>query len=296
MTTVLIIGPGAIGGLFAWHLQHVSTPMAFRHRPDLTLPDTLVDQGQPHTLNWRFPPEGTDFASIDLVLVTCKATQVEMAVTPLLPMLPDVSWLVCCNGLGPQQWLANQAPGRVLWGSTTEGALIDDSGRIVHTGQGETWIGPAEGDALSERTRTLGHWLCDQAGPLVWQWDNSPADQLWLKLAINAVINPITAVERLPNGALAEEDWAFEVDALSDEIRAIARACDHPLPDDLAERIRAVARATAGNHSSMRVDVEAGRPTEIEFINGFLIRMAFEADIKAPKLTRWYEAVLKARS
>lgn len=296
MTTVLIIGPGAIGGLLAWHLQHFTTPMAFRHRPDLTLPQSLVDRGQSHPLDWRFPPEGTDFASVDLVFVTCKATQVEMAVTPLLPMLPDAHWLICCNGLGPQQWLADQAPGRVLWGSTTEGALIDNDRRIVHTGQGETRIGPAEGNALNEGTRTLGHWLCDQSGPLVWQWDETPADRLWLKLAINAVINPITAVERLPNGALAEDGWAGEVDALGDEIQAIASACDHPLPSDLADRIRAVARTTADNHSSMRVDVEAGRPTEIEFINGFLIRMAFEADIKAPKLTRWYEAVLKARS
>ena len=296
MTRILIIGPGAVGGLLGWHLQHFATPMAFRHRPDLLLPHTLIDRGQSHPLNWQFPPEGTDFASIDLVLVTCKATQVEMAVTPLLPMLTQASWLICCNGLGPQQWLADQAPGRVLWGSTTEGALIDKTGRIVHTGQGETRIGPAEGRTLNERTRALGHWLCNQTGPLAWQWDDSPVDRLWLKLAVNAVINPITAVERLTNGALAEDDWASEVDALCAEIRTIADACEHPLPDDLADRIRAVARATADNHSSMRVDIEADRPTEIEFINGFLIRMAFEADIKAPKLTRWYEAVLKARS
>lgn len=296
MTRILILGPGAIGGLLGWHLQHFATPLAFRHRPDLTLPDTLVDQGRSHTLDWQFPPEGTDFASIDLVLVTCKATQVDLAVTPLLPILPEATWLVCCNGLGPQQWLAERAPGRVLWGSTTEGALIDESGRIRHTGRGETLIGPADGSPPTARSRELGHWLCERSGPLVWRWDEAPAGRLWLKLAINAVINPITAIERLPNGALAGADWAAEVDALCTEIRAIAKAHGHPLPDDLAERVRATARATADNRSSMRVDLENGRATEIEFINGFLIRMAFEADLKAPKLTRWYQAVLKARS
>lgn len=294
--TILILGPGAIGGLLSWHLQHSLTPLAFRHRPDLTLPHALVDRTGTHSLDWRFPPPGTDFNGIDGVLVTCKASQVERAVTPLLPMLPDTSWLVCCNGMGPQQWLAEQAPGRVLWGSTTEGARIDTEGHIEHTGQGETVIGPAEGQPLSDRTRALGHWLCDRPGPLTWQWSDTAADRLWFKLAVNAVINPITAVEHLPNGALADDRWSADIDALCHEIRRIAAACHHPLPQDLADRIRDVARATAANHSSMKVDVEAGHPTEIEFINGFLIRMAFEAGVKAPKLTRWYEAVLRTRS
>lgn len=296
MTRTLFVGPGAIGGLLSWHFQSFSTPLVYRHRPDLKLPSTLIEEGQRHSLEWQFPLDGEHFADIDAVVVCCKATQVETAVTPLLPMLPNAHWLICCNGMGPQQWLAEQAPGRVLWGSTTEGALFDEKGSIHHSGHGETALGPAQGVALNDQTRWFGKWLCDQSGPLEFVWDDRIGERLWLKLAVNAVINPITAVQGLPNGALATDEWKPEVDHLCKEILAIASAHGQWLPADLGSRIQAIAQATARNHSSMRVDLEAGRGTEIEFINGYLVRLALEANVKAPKLTHWYQAVLKAGS
>lgn len=293
MTQILFIGPGAIGGLLCWQVQASALPYAFRHRPDLKLPRSLVEDGRTVPLAWDFPPPGTDFGGVELVIVSCKATQVESAVTPLLPVLGHASWLICCNGLGPQQWLAEQAPGRVLWGTTTEAARRETGQRIRRTGHGRTLVGPSSGHPLTTATEATGRWLCDTPGPLEVHWDPSVESRLWLKLAINAVINPITAVQGCRNGALVEAAWRDEIEALCHEIQAVATGLGRDLPADLAEQVRQVARMTADNDSSMRQDIEYGRPTEIEFINGYLIRRAFDLELTVPRLTHWYQAVLQ---
>lgn len=291
MTSVLFIGPGAIASLLCWHIQAFTRPLVFRHRLDLSLPQAVIHDDQEYPLHWSFPPQGTDLRSIDLVIVCCKAGQVETAVTPLIPVLDHAHWLICCNGLGPQQWLAEQFPDRVLWGSTTDGALNLDPRSIKHTGRGETHIGPAPGSILADKTRELGQWLCRSDGPLTLEWDDEIESRLWLKLAVNAVINPITAVEGLANGALTSPGWRNEIERLCGEIRSLAQGCGQALPADLAARITRVAHLTASNRSSMLGDVEAGRATEIEFINGYLIRQAIKLEIPVPRLLHWYQAV-----
>lgn len=296
MTSVLFIGPGAIASLLCWHIQAFTRPLVLRHRLDLTLSQAVIHDDDEYPLRWSFLPRGSDFRSIDLVIVCCKTGQVETAVTPLIPLLDHAHWLICCNGLGPQQWLAEQLPGRVLWGSTTEGALNLDRRSIKHTGRGETHIGPAPGSilagsTLADRTREMGQWLCRLDGPLTLEWDDEIESRLWLKLAINAVINPITAVEGVANGALTSPDRRNEIERLCGEIRSVAQGCGQTLPADLAARVTSVAHRTANNRSSMLGDIEVGRATEIEFINGYLIRQATKLEIPVPRLTYWYRAV-----
>jgi 2-dehydropantoate 2-reductase len=92
---------------------------------------------------------------------------------------------------------------------------------------------------------------------------------LWEKLLINVGINPLTALLRVPNGALLElpEAWALAVSA-GNEALAVARAAGVPLMVDPEDRLRQVCLATAANRSSMLQDVLAGRPIEIEALNG----------------------------
>jgi 2-dehydropantoate 2-reductase len=91
---------------------------------------------------------------------------------------------------------------------------------------------------------------------------------LWEKLAINVGINPLTALLRVPNGALLELPPAWEVAvAAATEAQAVARALGFNLSGDPAGRLRQVCTATAANRSSMLQDILAGRPTEIEALN-----------------------------
>ena len=91
---------------------------------------------------------------------------------------------------------------------------------------------------------------------------------MWEKLLINVGINPLTALLRVPNGALPElpEAWDLAVAAAAEAL-AVARAAGLNLDVDPEARLRQVCTATAANRSSMLQDILAGRPTEIEALN-----------------------------
>ncbi|WP_205323239.1 ketopantoate reductase family protein [Saccharospirillum mangrovi] len=289
MKNLLFIGPGAIGSVLCWHWQPHVKPWVFPHRPDMHLATALLDADQSQPLHWQRWPDDRPWQDIDLVVVTTKAHQVMAAVTPLLDHLPQASWLLCCNGLGAQQWLAQQAPNRVLWASTTEGVRPMGDGRMQRSGSGLTLLGPASGSALNAATQQRAQLLLEPKSPLTLEWRDDLLPTLWLKLAVNAVINPLTAWHGLRNGELLDAQWRTEIETLCAEIQTVARACQQILPNDLVERVLAVATATAHNHSSMRLDVEAGRHNEIDFINGYLVRQGYEAGVKTPRLALWQQ-------
>jgi len=292
MINALFIGPGAIGSLLCWQWQQRLTPWVHPHRPDLILPDQILDGQDTHPLRWRLWPDEADDRRIDLVLVCCKANQVADAVTPLLGRFAHATWLLTCNGLGVQQWLADQLPGQVFWGSTTEGARPLGEGRMQRSGIGQTLIGPAATHPLTDNSCGIAQTLITPAGPMPVAWSDDLLAVLWMKLAINAVINPITAWHGLTNGELLAPQWQAEIEALCAEIAEVAATCQQRMPDNLVEQVQAVARQTSANHSSMRVDVDAGRPTEIDFINGYLVRQGYEAGLKTPRLNDWYQRLL----
>ncbi len=289
MATILLIGPGAIGSLMVWSLQESATIKVFAHRAGLSLPGHVESEGETHRLRWSLTDS---LDGIDAVLVCCKATQVERATLPLIPKLSDIPWLILCNGLGPQAWLSQQLPGQVLWASTTEGAGRFGA-RVRHTGLGDTRIGSPELYPVNAETERWGRWLTDHSDPLELHWEADITTVLWRKLAINAVINPITAVQQCLNGELAGPEWQNEIAALCTEIEHIARACDVQLPTDLAERVVAVAAATRRNRSSMLTDIAAGRETEVDAILGPLLCAADRHGLSAPRLQYWYQAVIR---
>lgn len=289
MATILLIGPGAIGSLMAWSLQDSATIKVFAHRAGLSLPGYVESEGETHRLRWSLT---NSLDGIDGVLVCCKATQVERATLPLIPKLSDVPWLILCNGLGPQAWLSQQLPGRVLWASTTEGAGRFGT-RVRHTGLGDTRIGSPQPYPVNADTERWGRWLTGHSGPLELHWEADITAVLWRKLAINAVINPITAVQQCLNGELAGPEWQDEITTLCSEIEHVARACDVQLPADLAERVVAVAAATRRNRSSMLTDIAAGRETEVDAILGPLLCAADRHGLSAPRLQYWYQAVIR---
>jgi len=92
---------------------------------------------------------------------------------------------------------------------------------------------------------------------------------LWEKLMVNVAINPLTALLRVPNGALPQLSAAWELAvAAAREAQMVARASGVTVPGDPEARVQQVCQATAANRSSMLQDVLAGRPTEIDALNG----------------------------
>ncbi|MEM1873160.1 MAG: 2-dehydropantoate 2-reductase, partial [Acidilobaceae archaeon] len=113
----------------------------------------------------------------------------------------------------------------------------------------------------------------------------------WLKLSLNAAVNPLTALLRAPNRVvLRERVWSI-ARAACEEVAAVARARGVELPEDPLEYLRRVAEATGENRSSMLADVEACRRTEVDYINGAVVRAAEELGLRAPVNRVLYELV-----
>ena len=219
-----------------------------------------------------------------LLMVTTKAGDTLDAVESNLHCIsPDTPIALFQNGMGCQQAVAERWPQRpILAASTTEGANRPTPGCTVHAGKGETWVGPLTGSAtthLRQVVTALG------TSGLTVHAAQDIHRRLWDKLIINAGINAFTAILDCPNGDILTDPFYLEhIDELCDEIAKVMKGdTEEALPSiTIRERIEMIARKTARNTSSMRSDRQRGRPTEIDFINGYIVRRGHELGVDVP--------------
>jgi len=264
------LGAGAMGTLFAHRLEAAGVPVVLvgrEARPCLAHTLRSADGDRERV----FAVEGpTATGTVRRLLVTVKAPAVTAAVTAIAPRLaPDAVVVVLANGRGYREVLAPCLDSRPLYrGVTSEGAYRESPTLTVHAGAGHTRIGNPAGEPL------LPRWFSDGPGRLSRvSWDAAIEQALWEKLAVNCVINGVTALHGCPNGALLTDPAARrDCEALLLETVAALRALGRPqLAAALPRTVAGVLRATAGNRSSMLADRLAGRETEIDYINGFLV-------------------------
>ncbi|WP_394135633.1 ketopantoate reductase family protein [Shewanella algae] len=284
-----ILGIGAIGQLLAqqlaaaglepWLLPRANTPSLAEQGEKQVYTLELGDQSL-QTSFLCLAQDSSKLKQLDLLLVTVKAYQVEAALEPLLPKLhPDCRILLLHNGLGPHQSLAAKLNGRPLsLGTTSQGALKLSSNHIRQTGSGLTQIGDLIGAPMPEAMKTA--LLNAIPGS---QWSDTILEALWQKLAVNAVINPLTAIHRVNNGALAAPEFEGTICAILDELLQVAKQEGIALTfDTLHARVKEVIRLTAANYSSMYQDLKHGRKTEIDYINGYLQQRAEQYGLTLP--------------
>lgn len=289
-----ILGAGAIGTLFADALStdggevslilrdgvHGETRTQVVERGDLVSEKHVKTTG---------PRGHTDISHL---LVTTKAYDVCAAIDSVIPRLnPDCNVVLLSNGMGFQEQVLASIPSlNIFCGTTTEGAHLLAAGHVRHAGSGETRIGFAAKTADDRRPVWLHQWerAVDNS---VWDSDIQPA--LWTKLAVNCVINPLTALNRCHNGELeARKSLANQVAPLRDEVAAVCRAQGHVKIAAALPRITAaVIQATSGNRSSMLQDMDAGRLTEIDYITGYLLAVADQHSIDIPLNRALFEAI-----
>lgn len=206
----------------------------------------------------------------DVALVLVKAYQTARAGAWAARVLtPGGLAVTLQNGLDNGEVLAAAlGADRVAQGVTYIGATLLGPGSARLVASLPTYIGTDRvGDGLVSRFIAL----LNDAGLEAYPTD-AIAGRLWGKAVANAAINPLTALWRVPNGEVCAGPGRREVLAqLAREAAAVARARGVTLPfaDEVAY-VESVCRATAGNRSSMLQDVESGRPTEIDSINGII--------------------------
>lgn len=221
-------------------------------------------------------------APVDLALVAVKAYQTERAAQwANLILKPDGIALTLQNGLGNYEILAAQVGAqRAAMGVTMQGATLLGPGHIRHAGRGTTTLAatPTTRAALQRVMQ-----LFNQSG-IETHLADDVASLMWGKLVVNSAINALTAIYRVPNGWLVEHpETRALMSAAAQETANVATALGIKLPyNDPVERAMQVARATASNKSSTLQDVLRGAPTELERINGAVVREGKRLGIPTP--------------
>jgi len=282
---ILIVGTGALATLFAARLTSGG------HRVTMlgTWPEglsalrqngaRLIDaDGLEQNFSVYATDNPKDCRGIKHAIVLVKSWQTERAAHQLKECLADDGLAITLqNGLGNNEILVSElGESRVALGTITVGATLLGPGLVKVGGEGKTSIAahPASGpikEALKSANFEVN--IVDDTRSLVWS-----------KLIINAAINPLTALLRVPNGKLLERPAARGLmRALAEEAASVALAEKANLPfHDPAAMAEDVARITAGNHSSMLQDIQRGAPTEIDAICGAIARAGQRHHIPTP--------------
>jgi len=296
---VVVLGAGSMGSLVGGSLAATDWTAPESQTAD-GVAVTLLGRDDEHTRQIRRDglrmthPDGTEecvpvavatdesaVADADLLVVCVKSYDTEEAITGVAPYLDGGDVLTLQNGLGNAETVADYVPDeRVIVGTTSHGAVREAPGHVRHAGRGETTIGRYFADN-DPRVHAIAD-LLTGAGVETTVTDH-PQRAVWTKVLVNAGINAPTALAGVPNGALAEEPGGQRLLRRAVEEGAeIAHASGVDVPEDIVERTLAVAERTATNRSSMRQDVERGRSTEIESLNGELARRASDHGVDAP--------------
>lgn len=282
---ILLVGTGALATLFAVRLSEAghSVSMLGTWKDGLaSLKEKgarIVDSdGAERAFNVHATDDPREVSGAKHAIVLVKSWQTERVARQLKDILaPDGLALTLQNGLGNRETLARDlGAGRVSLGITTTGATLLGPGLVKVGGEGilsleqNQALGPLE---AALRSSNFNLKIVPDARSLIWG-----------KLVINAAINPLTALLRVPNGELLSHPLARKVmSALARETAEVAAAESVPLPfANPIEAVEDVARKTAKNISSMFQDVRRGAPTEIDAISGAVTKRGEEHGIPTP--------------
>jgi 2-dehydropantoate 2-reductase len=282
---ILIIGTGALATLFAARLSQAGANITmlgtWKNGLDALRENgaRLIDaDGMIRSYPVQVTHEPGHYRGAHFALVLVKAWQTERAAGQLTNCLADDGLaLTLQNGLGNYETLSRSlGESRVALGVTTTGATLLGPGLARLGGEGVVSIGK------HPRLAPLDEWL-RSAGFKV-QLVEDARSLAWGKLVINAAINPLTALLRVPNGQLLERPAARTVMAtLAREAATVAGAQGVHLPyKDPVSAAEDVLRKTAANQSSMLQDVKRGAPTEIDSICGAVVQKGQQSGVSTP--------------
>ena len=290
---IVVLGAGAMGSLFGGLLAEGGL--------QVTLLDPWkehIDQVRQHGLRIvgyggdRIIPIGAttdaiDVHSAELVFVQCKANFNAVAAASVTHLFEGPSETLAIsfqNGLGNEEELATYfGEHRVLGGLTAQGANIEAPGVVRNHAELPSFIGEM-GGGISERVIATAQTL-SAAGLPTEPSDNIRQD-IWRKLMANIAISAVSGITGLNIGQIFNEHRADSVAyAALEEAISVARACGIEMSADEAREILAKIagpNGTPGNKSSLRIDIENQRPSEIDYINGAVVTLARTHGIDVP--------------
>lgn len=287
---IFIVGAGALGSLYGGLLARAGAQVWLYNPSNVEHIRAIQSAGL------RIEHEGTSveiaveatttpdaLADADLVGVFVKAHQTARALEQIASYINPRSWVMSLqNGIGMESEILKFVPGeRFLRGVTAQGATLLGPGRVRWAGVGPTKLGRWQGSITPEIEEILALLRTAQ---IEVEYSAEIERLLWEKIIINCAINPVTALFDQPNGALVHDPALRQIaGAIACEALRVARAHGVTLTEaEAVARVEAVACKTAQNISSMLQDVRRGRPTEIDYINGAVVREGRRFGIPTP--------------
>ncbi len=300
-TPWLVIGAGAIGLFWACKLKSLGYTVHLVYRSEnpgkkITLESLTDEEGHQTYTSSKYKiksftaqelVERESEALYDKVMICTKSFDLKEAFLQIAEKVAADADIAClCNGIGAQEKLQQSLlDTQTLWaGVTSEGVLKVDTDHIKHTGLGDTYFGQwRDTDAT-------------QSFPLENLTVANIHQRIIEKLAVNALINPITAIFSIHNGDILNEEYKPLVEATLSELESVfshkkfsySRQSQHLTRENLKNRVNTVAQLTRLNRSSMHEDLRLERQTENDFISGFLLE---NSPIKLPIQQLLYNGV-----
>lgn len=288
---IAIVGQGAIGGLIGFKCHQLGYPyqhlLRAAHQNNLQV--TAIN-GEIHNIAAN-NVELNQAAEFTTLIVPVKAYQVLPVLEQLTPLIqPKHTLVLLHNGMGTTEQVRKRFPDNPLVIATTSYAAYKPNAHsLIETGLGHThlgWIGGVDSELQSAMESDLLALL----PPSTWHSDITLA--LWKKLVINAVINPLTAIDNIKNGQLSDKKYQTVIADICSEISLVMNALQYKTtPQTLIESVEQVITATANNYSSMHQDIALKRRTEIDFINGYVVTKGKTLNIATPHNHQLFEQV-----
>jgi 2-dehydropantoate 2-reductase len=299
---IAIIGSGALGLLWGARLTQKKMHIVLITRTQAQQ-QQLLKQGlilTPHQQEIMQIPvkaisieENLDQWQFDLIFVMVKQPQLARVMSRVQQISHMNSQIVFWqNGLGHEEQIAKLQHRPYTYAAvTTEGAWKKSAHHVVQTGWGETCIGSFPIDHQPIRSY-LSELLSLCSAPFSLRYDLQIQQRIWEKLTINSLINPLTAYYGILNGELLADFYRRTMEALLDETVAVAYQQGIQLhPQEMMLQTVQVCQNTAHNVSSMLQDVRKGVQTEIDYINGAVVKLGKRAGIATPVHAEWVQRI-----
>jgi 2-dehydropantoate 2-reductase len=286
---ICIVGCGAVGSLFAANLAQLDDVEVWAYDASREHVDAINARGLRLTGagevvgRLRATTDAHELPPCDFGIVATKAMHTEAAIRAAAHAFRDGSVATVQNGLGNEETLAGHVE-RVIRGTTFPAGKILEPGHVQWDVKGDTTLGPYEPQpAPVEAIERLAD-ACTRGGMPTNAVRDARGPQ-WRKVIFNASTNPIGALTGLTHGRVCERpDLRALVSGLVDEGKAVAAAQGIVLDADPEELIDHAARPEVayGHKASMLQDVEARRATEVDYLNGGIVRFGLEHRVPTP--------------
>jgi len=288
-----VLGAGAVGCYFGGMLARAGAPVTLIGRPlhagAIARHGLFFDglQFQQH-IQVAASTEISTAGDAEVVLFCVKTLNTEEASRSLAPHLaPNAIVISLQNGVDNVERIRSTSNIDAFAAVVYVAAAMTAPGRVKHSGRGDLILGDLLGPAREDepRRRQLERLaaLFECAG-VPCRVSNNVRGELWLKMIINCAYNAISALGRAPYHRAGGNRWTRELMIkVTEEALEVARAAGVRLPDvDMVETVLKISESMADATSSTAQDLARGKPTEIDSLNGYLVRRGAELGVPTP--------------